>query len=184
MLLQRAFGTLCDLILSYSDRCTILASNSRHHVAPGQTRLAWAWMLVPAIVTHGTYDSILFFILTFGVADNDSRDPVPEFDDSAPQQTTAFDWSVVAMIAGGWIYLLLPVFWVKHKLINQGMGHLWAMATTKSGGGNWGGTASSNTFPMRGAAEDDGEQGNELPAAAVEMQPLAAGLGTVSDGQS
>lgn len=43
----------------------------RHHLS--DERLHWGWVMVPAVLTHGSYDSILFCLAALGVRHKQSQ---------------------------------------------------------------------------------------------------------------
>ena len=42
----------------------VTADSTSATAVDGGERLHWGWVLVPAVITHGTYDSVLFVLAT------------------------------------------------------------------------------------------------------------------------
>lgn len=92
--------------------------------AASPTQLHWGWVLVPAIITHGTYDSVLFVLaaLTPGAPGTSEEEvPVSEMDFS---QILA----ELVLLPVGWIYLAIPLFWLRRKLVKADLPALHAAA--------------------------------------------------------
>jgi hypothetical protein len=131
----------------------------RHHLLEGEGEAAaplhWGWLLVPAILTHGTYDSVLFVLAAFmpsvaGGSEEEEEEPrrsVAELD--------AVDfWGMLEQLAMvlpfGWLYLAIPLYWMRRKLRQIDLPALYAKAVGEresdgagdqgaSGGGGGGG---------------------------------------------
>ena len=91
----------------------------RHHLA--EEKLPLYWVLVPAILTHGTYDTVLFVLATlFPDVGGGTSDGAPEPADAALD---------LILIPVGWLYLSIPLFWLRHKLKAADMPKLVAAAS-------------------------------------------------------
>jgi hypothetical protein len=104
------------------------------------------WVLVPAVLTHGFYDSALFTIGTISAGEGEVPDPqrkyslprsqqgaspgdlltgsfapsafpVPNPADDPDLQPVEFSWASMALFPIGWVYLAIPAYWLRKKLI-------------------------------------------------------------------
>eukprot|EP01047_Picozoa_sp_COSAG01_P044230 COSAG01_NODE_3983_length_5467_cov_3.221498_7_plen_128_part_00 len=70
--------------------------------------LRWWWVLAPAIITHGTYDSVLFILATLGA---NEPTPLPEpGGEGGHLAAETVSWAELAMLPLGWLYLLVPLW--------------------------------------------------------------------------
>ena len=119
--------------------------------------LRWWWLLLPAVLTHGFYDTVLFFIGTISVGSGGV--PPPEPVNGPDMQPVAFEWASLLMYPVAWVYLAVPVWWIKRQLRALDLPLLKERGATDGEGGS----------------TRDGQQGNPAPAvaaAAVVAQPL------------
>lgn len=92
----------------------------------GGKRLHWGWVLVPAVITHGTYDSVLFVLATLvpgAPGATEEQVPVSQMD----------FWQVLeqlVLLPVGWVYLAVPLFWMRKKLAKADLPALHARSVT------------------------------------------------------
>jgi hypothetical protein len=87
-------------------------------------RLHWGWVLVPAVITHGTYDSVLFVLATVMPGTPGTSE------DQVPVSEMGF-WELLeqlVLLPVGWIYLAVPLFWMRRKLAKADLPGLYAGA--------------------------------------------------------
>ncbi len=114
--------TAVQLIRCNLQATTDATSGAADGSGSGGKRLHWGWVLVPAVVTHGTYDSVLFVLATVVPGTpGTSEEPVSEM---------GF-WELfeqLAMLPVGWIYLAVPLFWMRRKVTTADLPGLYARA--------------------------------------------------------
>ena len=109
------------LIWKYADATSAAAVD-------GGERLHWGWVLVPAIITHGTYDSVLFILAT----------AVPGTPGTSEEEVPVSEMSFwelleqVVLVPVGWIYLAVPLFWMRGKLVQADLPGLYAGAASRA----------------------------------------------------
>ena len=80
----------------------------RRYLAP--VPLGWPWVLVPAVLTHGTYDFVLFVLAAM------AGDPEEESESSGKGVTGMVLLVVGVQVLLGWVYFCIPAYWMRRKL--------------------------------------------------------------------
>jgi hypothetical protein len=131
----------------------------RHHLLEGEAALHWGWLLVPAILTHGTYDSVLFVLAAFmpsvAGASEEEEPSVAELD----------FWGMLeqlAILPFGWLYLAIPLYWMRRKLRQIDLPALYAKAV---------GDSESDGAGDQGASGGGGGGGDYGLSMGMAMQP-------------
>jgi hypothetical protein len=111
----------------------------RHHLLEGEGEgeaLHWGWLLVPAILTHGTYDSVLFVLAAFMPSVAGGSEEEEEEEPRSVAELDAVDfWGMVeqlAILPFGWLYLAIPLYWMRRKLRQIDLPALYAKAVGES----------------------------------------------------
>eukprot|EP01046_Picozoa_sp_COSAG06_P042827 COSAG06_NODE_5515_length_3431_cov_2.020408_2_plen_219_part_00 len=114
----------------------------RHHLLEGEDEAAaalhWGWLLVPAILTHGTYDSVLFVLAAFMPSVAGGSEEEEEEPRSVAELDAVDFWGMVEQLAIllplGWLYLAIPLYWMRRKLRQIDLPALYAKAVGESDG--------------------------------------------------
>jgi hypothetical protein len=115
--------------------------------------LRWWWLLLPAVLTHGFYDTVLFFIGTISVGSGGV--PPPEPAHGPDMQPVAFEWASLLMYPVAWAYLAVPVCWITRQL------RALDLPSLKERG----------AIDGEGGTTRDGQQGDPAPPVAVVAAP-------------
>ena len=94
-------------------------------------RLHWGWVLVPAVITHGTYDSVLFVLATLVPSAPGATEP------QVPVSQMEF-WQVLqqlVLLPVGWAYLAVPLVWMRRRLAEADLPALHARSVTSGPSG-------------------------------------------------
>jgi hypothetical protein len=105
MLRRNGRGQICGALTAVQ-----LIKRSHPAAAAGgrAVGLSWWWVLAPAIITHGTYDSVLFILATLGA---NEPTPLPEpGGEGGHLAAETVSWAELAMLPLGWLYLLVPLW--------------------------------------------------------------------------